>query len=127
MLRRIALICMICALPLQTVWAAAVYRAHESGCSADYSSHHGLSSIDAEKPGTEAMCRGNCAHADTKHADHDHAGHNHVDHGYADGLMTERVSFGILSARSVLNSAGALFHPHAVFERPNRPKWLAAF
>jgi hypothetical protein len=147
MLRRIVLIFMICALPLQTVWAAAaVSCAHESRGAAGDPKHsedserHAHRPLDAEESEAEAVSRADCGfhvdadhnHTGHNHVGHNHAGHAHSDHNHADpghayGPTTESISLDIATSGGALNSAFAPLHPHAFFERPDRPKWFAAF
>jgi hypothetical protein len=114
MLRRLVLIFMFFALPIQASWSvAAAYCAHETGASARHLGHHDHThkSGDAEKSPIKAPCDADCGF-----------------HGHSifQCVMADGVSLGLVSAGGVLNATSAVFHLHAVFDRPDRPKWLAA-
>jgi hypothetical protein len=114
MSRRIVLIFMILALPIQASWvAAASYCGHESGFSARHFGHHDHthSTSGSEKSKTQSACDSDCSF-------HSHSNFQ--------GVTADGISLDTLSSGDVLNATGALFHPHSVFYRPDRPKWLAA-
>lgn len=115
MLRRLVLLFMIFALPLQLTWAAAgVYCGHETGSAARHFGHHDHvhKTSDSDKSGTQ----GNGG-VDQDCSFHSHAG--------VQGLPASQGLVAVHQECSVQNATGACFHSQAVLNRPDRPKWSA--
>ncbi len=113
MFRRLVFIFMMFALPFQITWAAAgVFCEHETGSAARHFGHHDHvhKPTSADKSDLKGKLDPDCSF-------HSHAG--------CQGVVTNAEVVLVTGATNTFDVVSPQFHPHTVFYRPDRPKWVA--
>ncbi|MFN4329537.1 MAG: hypothetical protein ACK4FF_11735 [Limnobacter sp.] len=116
MLRRLILVFMICVLPFQISWAmAGAYCEHESGKAAQHFGHHDhvhTAPTDSDSSDTKTQLK-----LDLDCSFHSHAAFQ--------GVTTDGMSVSAVMNGAVQNATASFLNPQTIFDRPERPNWIA--